>query len=245
MSGSYETYLTLLNTSHTFSTLFPGIDEMPTILYNMGLTKSSLINLPMPTTQTFDSTSKARPESFSTFFIFFLIPLVTASMLFSLFLIFSKPGRPYLDSDLRYVIDSEEWMDAEEEWALTPNENTPSAPRRYNTIKEGPLSPEEVQRLEDLIFSDAKAGKLDGGKKRKNDLSVSPRTRKMKIEGADGGVWVGGEYGSCADEGVGDEYETPASKEGWVYPFSFRAAHPDREIKRKRNQLEGMNDAFL
>lgn len=203
----------------------------------MGPTESSVTSLllpkQMPGLNLYGATVHlAELETFFDIFVWFLIPLVVATLVLTAWLLYEKPARRYS----RYVDETdEEWVDAQEDWVLTDGvveERAPLAPSQHNAVKEGPLSPEEVQRLKCLIFVGGKAQNASAWK-RKHSVPESLRRRKVKIETEDGvsARWVS-EYGSCADEGESDELKTAA--EDWVYPFTFRAAHPDRDIKRPK-----------
>lgn len=234
-----------------FSTPISQTDRIPALQRKMGPTDTSVINLPMPKQMhelNFVQTTMhpAKPETFFGTFVWFLIPLVIATLIAIAWLLYEKPTRIYS----RYVHETaDEWANAREDWILTDadvDETAPLAPSRYNAVKEGPLSPEEVQRLQSLILADGNAkgkSRKAGDRKRKNHVSISPRARKIKIETNDGvyAQWLS-KYGSCADKGDSGEYET--ASEDWVYRFSFRAAHPDRPIRRPRKHVKDAN-AFL
>ncbi|KAL8635850.1 MAG: hypothetical protein Q9228_006700 [Teloschistes exilis] len=214
----------------------------------MGPTDSSVTNLPLPKQMPGLNFAQAtmhpaKPETFFGTFVWFLIPLVIATLIAVAWLLYEKPARIYS----RYVDETADvWADARENWILADgevDETAPLAPSRYNAVKEGPLSPEGVQKLRSLILADGDANRKArkaGDRKRKNDGSISPRGRKIKIETKDGvfAQWLS-EYGSCADKGESDEHET--ASEDWVRPFSFRAAHPDRPIRRPRKHIEHVN----
>ncbi|KAL9577516.1 MAG: hypothetical protein Q9212_006313 [Teloschistes hypoglaucus] len=199
----------------------------------MGPTESSATNLPLPKQMPRLNFAQAtmhpaNPETFFGTFVWFLIPLVIATLIAVAWLLYEKPARIYS----RYVDETADEY-----------ETAPLAISRYNAIREGPLSPEEVQRLESLVPADGNAkgkARKAGDRKRKNRVSISPRALKTEIETNDGvyAQWLS-KYGSCDDKGESDESKT--ASENWVYRFSFRAAHPDRPIRCPRKHVKEWN----
>lgn len=189
-------------------------------------------------------------EAHKMLFLHFLLPMVLVAMAINLWLGFFRPMEYYHrhDAPQSTTTNHHEFY---EDWLLLDSKGETEhllPATRYNGVKENPLSPEEVDRL--LSFIRAEEGEIDiprssAGRKRKatgdedspisdsamNGGSVSPRTRKLKIE-TDFGVdhrWVSkvSDYRSCVrDEDVFDQ-----SAGSGEFPFTFRASHPDRDIK--------------
>ena len=183
-------------------------------------------------------------------FLRFLIPMLVFAVAFNLYLSFIRPEEYYRE-------DAQYGNGEIEDWYFTDGEVDESSPLPaipFNSVKEGPLSPDEVDRLTNLIRTDtmsstATSSTSGAGRKRKageedspvsdasTDGGSSPRTRKLKIETDFGAVgrWVP-DYGSC----VQDDTDFHGESSWGEYPFSFRVSYPDRIIKsatRRRNSI--------
>lgn len=139
----------------------------------------------------------------------------------------------------------EDWLLLDSDSSFESTEYSLLPASRYDGVKETPLSPEEVERLVAFIHTDDEEVEVPSRKRKAtsdNDSpvshratdggSVSPRTRKLKIE-TDFGVdykWVSGvsDHGSCVRDEEGVFGQSAGSSE---FPFTFRASHPDRAIR--------------
>lgn len=187
---------------------------------------------------------QAEKDDYKVLFLHFLIPMIIVAVAFNLWLSFARPWE-YRRSDARYGNEYEDWLLVDS----GVDDDSPLPVTSYNSVKEGPLSPDEVHRLINIVRADKEASRDDlttkgCGRKRKagepdspisdvstDDGSASPRTRKLKVE-TDLGVastWVNEvpSYGSCLQE------ETTLGQEsGWgEFPFTFRVPHPNRAIR--------------
>ncbi|KAL8968204.1 MAG: hypothetical protein Q9183_002571 [Haloplaca sp. 2 TL-2023] len=196
------------------------------LMLHSNLTQSKLIQ------NTRDNAAKANLTS--TFLVRFLIPLVAFVLGFHFYLAYLRPWE-YYRNDTRYVDNELEY-----DYLTDSEENFLPATRRMS-IKEGPLSPEEVSRLRGLILSDDKAfASGAAGRKRKaaeadaldDDGSVSSRSRKIKLDTGDGSE-AGWSDGSWDTNPSDEEVDSVAgmSEIGSFYPFTFRSQFPDRTIK--------------
>ncbi|KAI4185840.1 MAG: hypothetical protein LQ346_005800 [Caloplaca aetnensis] len=195
-------------------------------------------------------------DNFQSFTAFFLLPVVFTAIIFNLWLSFARPWEYYRD-DARYVaVEEEDWLLAESD----VDEDAPVPRRCYNTIKEGPLSPEEVSRLINMIRADEAASKSVSrrtsvpnlkrkagdraspfGEASSDEGSRSPKARKLRIETDFGtsGRWVSE---NCR-EGSSIHEENGGRPSAWgEYEFTFRASPPDRAIRsmRKHRQNAGL-----
>ena len=196
------------------------------LMVHSNLTQSKLVQ------STNDKAAKAVLTS--TFLVLFLIPLVVTVLGFHLYLAYLRPWE-YYRNDTRYVDN-----DLEYEYLTDSEENFLPATRRMS-IKEGPLSPEEVSRLRGIILSEDKVFTSGAGRKRKageadalvDDGSVSWRSRKIKLDTKDGSEagWVSDE--SWDNNPFDEDGDSVAgmSEMGSFYPFTFRSQFPDRTIK--------------
>ncbi|KAL8733493.1 MAG: hypothetical protein Q9166_002120 [cf. Caloplaca sp. 2 TL-2023] len=133
----------------------------------------------------------------------------------------------------------EDWLLAEE----TLDENTPLLASSSKNVKEGPLSPDEVRRLTDLIRADERSGygTIVGRKRKAEAVSEglegerwgSPRTRKLKIETsfAADGSWVGDQVYTSPSPIGGDDVSDRSGD--CKVLFTFRAPYPGRVIKSR------------
>ncbi|KAI4145088.1 MAG: hypothetical protein L6R39_003942 [Caloplaca ligustica] len=178
-------------------------------------------------------------DDFKSFTLLFLMPVVLVAFAFNLYLSFARPWVYYRD-DARYVaVEQEDWLLVDS----AIDDDTPVPATSYNTVKEAPLSPDEVSRLLDIIRADKKASSNASvpGRKRKageeavpwsnassDEGSPSPRARKLKID-TNVARWVTElpSYGACLQE---DEHISGPSEED-KYQFTFRAPHPDRPVR--------------
>ncbi|KAL8722522.1 MAG: hypothetical protein Q9181_007472 [Wetmoreana brouardii] len=192
----------------------------------------------------------ANTANFSQVFWLLLVPFALLAIVLE-WLNCTRPWEDYRD-DARYVENEvdEGMEEAREDWLLTDNdvdEGAPLPPTRYNTVKEGPLSPDEVERLKGLIIADKEASGTEsnaGSRKRKaegTEQSISPRSRKAKIESPNGmeAHWVSEEALEYDADVQDDEDNAAGCSENCFYPFTFRAAHPNRiinpSIKHRRD----------
>ncbi|KAL8934231.1 MAG: hypothetical protein Q9216_006006 [Gyalolechia sp. 2 TL-2023] len=145
-------------------------------------------------------------------FLHFLFPMVLVAMIINIWLGFVRPWEYHRHDDAQNTTATTAYCEYYEDWLLLNDGDAESEgllrPTRYNGVKESPLSPEEVDRLTRPIFADDdeeeiprsadRKRKATGGDSPVSDVStdggsVSPRTRKLKIE-TDFGVdqkWVG------------------------------------------------------
>ncbi|KAL8716916.1 MAG: hypothetical protein Q9225_005790 [Loekoesia sp. 1 TL-2023] len=187
---------------------------------------------------------QAEKNGLKVLFLYFLIPTIVIAVAFNLWLSFARPWENHRD-DARYRSEHEDWLLVDSDIDV----DGPLPVTSYNSVKEGPLSPDEVRRLIDIIRADLEASRDDmttkcSGRKRKagepdspisdvstDDGSASTRTRKLKVE-TDLGVasrWMSEvpNYGSCLQEETTFDQDS-----GWSeFPFTFRVAHPDRAIR--------------
>lgn len=200
--------------------------------------------------------SPAAHDEFRSFTVLFLLPVIFVAFAFNLWLSFVRqPWESYRVDDHHYAaIEEPDWLLADsdiDEDAAVP------APR-YNSVKEGPLSPDEVSRLINIIRAEGEAAKTNSrpaspGRKRKagdenspvSDASSDegPRSRKLKIQ-TDFGTYgrcitEGRNYGSCIHE----ERESDGSSVWGEYQFTFRASPPNRPIRSmpKFRETSGLN----
>ncbi|KAI4123963.1 MAG: hypothetical protein LQ338_005040 [Usnochroma carphineum] len=190
------------------------------------------------------TTTAAEQDALMILSLQLLVPVVLLALALNLWLACARPWEYYLDNV--YYTDSEF-----EDLLLVDSaidEDAPVPASRYNGVKEGPLSPDEVRRLINIIRADKKApqaklGASSTGQKRKagdeaspisgasgNGRSTSPKSRKLKIETDFGtyGRWIseGRNYGSCIQE----EKRIDGPSIWGEHEFTFRASHPDRAI---------------
>ncbi|KAL8901298.1 MAG: hypothetical protein Q9207_005271 [Kuettlingeria erythrocarpa] len=189
------------------------------------------------------STANANFQSFTAFF---LLPVVFVAIIFNLWLSFARPWEYYRD-DARYVaVEEEDWLLADSD----VDEDAPVPRRCYNTIKEGPLSPEEVSRLIEMIRADEAASKgvskrttvpslkrkagdkaSSIGEASSDEGSRSSKARKLRIETDFGtrGRWVSE---NCRKGSSIHEENLAAPSVLGAFEFTFRASPPDRATDR-------------
>ncbi|KAL8749018.1 MAG: hypothetical protein Q9184_006969 [Pyrenodesmia sp. 2 TL-2023] len=198
------------------------------------------------------STTNAQTESLM---LWFLLPVILLAFIINLWLSFVRSYDHHRHHAGYVTIEEEDWLLADTD----VNENVPVPSRCYNTIKEGPLSPEEVGRLIDMIRADEAASKgisrtaVPSLKRKAGDKASpigeessdegcrSPKSRKLRIETDFGtsGRWVSENCrkGSSIHE---ENLEAPSA---WgEYEFTFRASPPNRAIRSvsKLRQEAGM-----
>lgn len=189
------------------------------------------------------SSSKTNAQTES-LMLWFLLPVILSAFIINLWLSFVRSYDHHRDHAGYVTIEEEDWLLADSDI----DEDAPVPSRCYNTIKEGPLSPEEVGRLIDIIRADEVAPKgisrtVVPGLKRKagdeaspigggssDEGSRSPKARKLRIETDFGtsGRWVSENCrkGSSIHE---ENLEAPSA---WgEYEFTFRASPPNRAIR--------------
>ncbi|KAL8930461.1 MAG: hypothetical protein Q9208_000645 [Pyrenodesmia sp. 3 TL-2023] len=190
------------------------------------------------------SSSAANAQSKS-LMLWFLLPVILFAIMINLWLSFVRSYDHHRDHAGYVTIEEEDWLLADTDI----DEDAPVPARCYNTIKEGPLSPDEVGRLIDMIRGDKAASRkvvsktgVPGLKRKAGDKtspigeassdegSRSPKARKLRIETDFGtsGRWVSENCrkGSSIHE---ENLEAPLA---WSeYEFTFRASPPNRAIR--------------
>ncbi|KAL9029883.1 MAG: hypothetical protein Q9196_001927 [Gyalolechia fulgens] len=181
-------------------------------------------------------------------FLHFLLPMIVVAMAMNLWLACVRPWE-YHRHDARNAGRCECY----EDWLLLDGETESESllpATRYNGVKESPLSPAEVDRLASLIRADDGMPRSSGRKRKAagedspaSDVStdggsVSPRTRKLKIQTVFGvdQRWVSdvSDYGSCAQE------ENVLGHDSYwgEYPFAFRASCPAGKVKPRSLEVD-------
>ncbi|KAL9594628.1 MAG: hypothetical protein Q9219_006936 [cf. Caloplaca sp. 3 TL-2023] len=179
-------------------------------------------------------TTQPSNENLKLLFLYFLFPTVVAALSLNLWLAFVRRGE-YSQDGARCA------GEFEENWLLADNDDEGNG-----GIQEGPLSPEEVDRLIGIFRAEQEASRAttinkSSCRKRKatdedspvsdaatDGSSPSPRARKLKID-TNCGInhrWVSEVPVSHSNS------QEESQNAGWgEFPFTFRASHPDRAIR--------------
>ncbi|KAI4243463.1 MAG: hypothetical protein L6R40_003465 [Gallowayella cf. fulva] len=187
------------------------------------------------------STTQAKSDNLA-FFLQYLIVLMIVVMALMLWYDCRPQYEEYPINDVHEIKEEfEDWLLRLED---LDDENTPLFASSYRSVRETPLSPNEVRRLTDLIRADEQSGYgTIVSRKRKaaedSDSSdiESPPPRRLKVETDMGfaGRWVSDQWTASpsvmSHKNTSDSYPVDCES-----PFTFRLTYPDSMVKAAMKQ---------